>query len=344
MEVMSSAGIAMSRICQPQTRDLLRVHNLTVRYGIGGQELTAVNDVSFGIAPGEIVGLLGESGCGKTTTALCLPRVLPDTARVSATSIMFCGRDLLLLPERQLRKVRGAQIAVIYQDSSILNPVLRVGNQVSEVLRAHFACPSAEAREKVLGIFAAIGLTESPRIYEAYPHQLSGGQRQRIAIAQALVCRPQLVIADEPTSSVDPKTAAEILTCMSRMKESHNTSFLLISHDPEVIAAVADRVLVMYAGQIVENGLTADVYTQPLHPYTAALLKCGLGRAAPEETGARRRLPFIPGNSPDPFQAFHGCSFASRCTERMPVCDARSPELFDVSGDGSARCFKYEVT
>ncbi len=344
MEVVSSADIARSRVCHRQTGDLLRVHNLTVRYGIDGQELNAVNDVSFGMAPGEIVGLLGESGCGKTTTALSLPRMLPDTARVSAKSIVFCGRDLLSLGEPQLRKVRGAQIAVVYQDSSILNPVIRVGSQVSEVLRAHFACPQAEAREKVLSIFAAIGLAASTRIYEAYPHQLSGGQRQRIAIAQALVCSPQLVIADEPTSSVDPNTASEILACIRRMRESHNTSFLLISHDPKVIAAVADRVLVMYAGQIVEDGLLADVYTRPLHPYTEALLKCGLGRVAPEESAARKHLPFIPGNSPDPVQVFRGCSFASRCVERMQVCDARRPELFNVSGNGSARCFKCEVT
>jgi peptide/nickel transport system ATP-binding protein len=344
MEVTSSANTVTSQACRPEAEDLLRVQNLTVRYRIDGMEFTAVNDVSFAIVPGEIVGLLGESGCGKTTTALSLLQVLPETARVTAGSILFGQRELLSLKESQLREVRGAQIAVVYQDSSVLNPVIRVGNQVSEVLRAHSEYSSADARAKVLSLFTAMGLTESARIYEAYPHQLSGGQRQRIAIAQALVCGPRLVIADEPTASLDSRTAAEILDCMRRMKETCGTSFLIITHDPETIAAVADRAIVMYAGQIVEDGLLADVYSRPLHPYTQALLECSLKCEIQKEAGQKKRLPFIPGNSPDPMEQFPGCSFASRCKDRMQICDARSPQAFAISRNRSARCFKYEVS
>ncbi len=346
MEVTGSklASVAEFRACHLPARDLLRVQNLTVRYRIEGREFTAVDDVSFAVAPGEIVGLLGESGCGKTTAALSLLRVLPGTARITARSVVFCGRDLLLLKESQLREVRGAQMAVIYQDSSVLNPVIRVGDQVCEILRAHSSCSVSEAREKVQNVFAAIGLTECERIYQAYPHQLSGGQRQRIAVAQALICKPRLVIADEPTASVDPHTAAEILGSMRQMKESSHTSFLLISHDPDVLAAVADRIIVMYAGQMVEDGSLADVYSQPLHPYTQALLQCSLKRTELQESPRKKRLPCIPGNSPNPLEVFPGCSFANRCKDRMQICDTRSPESFATSRSRSARCFKYEVS
>jgi len=341
----NSASGTACQACSRPAGDLVRVQNLTVRYHtVEGVEFTAVDDVSLAIAPGEIVGLLGESGCGKTTLALSLLRVLPETARVIIGSVVFRGRDLLLLGESHLREIRGAQIAVIYQDSSVLNPVIRVGNQVSEVLRAHSACSAGEARERVHSVFAAIGLGECERIFEAYPHQLSGGQRQRIAIAQALICNPRLVIADEPTASVDPRTAAEILGCMKWLKESLNTSFLFISHDPDALATVADRIIVMYAGQIVEDGSLADVYSQPLHPYTQALLQCSPKHTTAEGSNRKRRLPCIPGNSPDPLAVLSGCSFADRCVDRMQMCDARRPELFEISRSRSTRCFQYEVS
>jgi peptide/nickel transport system ATP-binding protein len=345
MEVISNSPVRMpnSQACEGLAETLLNVQNLTVRYPVKGQEFTAIHDVSFAIAPGEIVGLLGESGCGKTTTALSLLRVLPAAARVAAGSIFFQGSDLLLLKESQLRKIRGAEIALIYQDSSVLNPVMQVGAQVSEVLRAHAKCTARDARDRVQHIFTSIGLTDSDRIYKAYPHQLSGGQRQRIAIAQALVCNPRIVIADEPTASVDPDTAAEILQCMRHMQESFNTSFLFVSHDPDLLATVADRVLVMYAGEIVEEGPLSEVYSGPFHPYTEALLQCSLKHAPAREYDQVRHLPFIPGNSPDPFETCAGCSFADRCQDRMPICDTR-PERFDISQARSARCFKCEVT
>jgi peptide/nickel transport system ATP-binding protein len=342
--VANVATAEVNPICYSSTRDLLRVRDLTVHFSQEGHEFTAVNHVSFDIASGEIVGLLGESGCGKTTIALSLLSLLPDAARVSCNSIFFHGRDLCLLEESELREVRGAEVAIIYQDSSVLNPVIRVGNQVSEVLRAHRKCTKRQAREEAHAIFSAIGLRDFDRIYNAYSHQLSGGQRQRIAIAQALICKPRLVIADEPTASVDRNTAREILDFIKQMKESCGTSFLFISHDPATLAAIADRIIVMYAGQIVESGPLGDLYSQPLHPYTDALLQCTPRRFMPKDSGQKKsHLPCIPGKAPDPLTVVPGCSFSSRCKDRMEVCDLRRPVLIEISSCRSVRCFKYEV-
>ena len=333
--------------CGHQTRfqpgiDLLRVRDLTVHFSDKGRKFAAVDRVSFAIASGEIVGLLGESGCGKTTVALSLLRLLPVAARLTCGSISFRDNDLSSLTEPQLREIRGAMVAIINQDSSVLNPIIRVGSQVSEVLRAHRSCTARQARAEAEALFAAIGLRDSDRIYNAYPHQLSGGQRQRIAITQALICKPQLVIADEPTASVDRNTGHEILDFMKRMQNSYGTSFLLISHDPNTISAVADRVLVMYAGQIVENGLLNDVYSRPLHPYTDALLQCAPRRIARRDLAyGKGRLPCIPGKAPDPLEAPLGCSFSTRCAHRIEICDARRPSPSEVSSERSVRCFHY---
>jgi peptide/nickel transport system ATP-binding protein len=331
-------------VCERPARNLLQVRDLTVRFWAKGREFTAVERISFEIASGEIVGLFGESGCGKTTIGLSLLRLLPDAARVTNGSIFFRGRDISSLDEPQLREIRGGEIAIIYQDSSVLNPVLRVGHQVSEVLRAHRKCTLSQAREESEAIFTAIGLREFDRIYHAHPHQLSGGQRQRIAIAQALVCKPRLVIADEPIASVDRNTAAEILDFIKELKNSSGTSFLFISHDPDSLAGISDRILVMYAGQIVESGPALDVYLQPLHPYTDALLQCVPQRIAPEDSDQEKnRLPCIPGKSPDPMEVVSGCSFSPRCGNRTDICSLRGPALIEVSSCRSARCLKYEV-
>jgi peptide/nickel transport system ATP-binding protein len=327
--------------CHEPPADLLRVRELTVRFSEKGREFTAVDGVSFDIASGEIVGLLGESGCGKTTLGLSLLCLLPDAAQVNCDSMLLRGRDLFSLDEAQIREVRGAEVAIIYQDSSVLNPVIRVGSQVSEVLRVHHNCTARQARAEAEAVFAAIGLRDVDRIYDAYPHQLSGGQRQRVGIAQALICKPRLVIADEPVASVDQNTAHEILDFMKHLKQSSDTSFLFISHDPATLAAIADRVMVMYAGQIVEDGPLREVYSRPLHPYTDALLQCAPQRI--DSNQGKRRLPCIPGKSPDPLEVLRGCSFSSRCQDRMEVCDARRPEQCEVSPRRSVRCFKHEV-
>jgi peptide/nickel transport system ATP-binding protein len=324
--------------------NLLQVHRLTVEYCLDSARFAAVRNVSFSIAPGEIVGLLGESGCGKTTTALSLLGLLPDAAAVTGGSVFFGERDLLSMTEEQLREVRGAEVAIIYQDSAVLNPVIRVGDQVAEVLRAHRRCNRRESQEKVQALLASIGLRDGERLYNAYPHQLSGGQRQRIAIAQALICEPVLVIADEPTASVDDDTGADILSLMGRMRHDYGTAFLIISHDPDALAAIASRVIVMYAGEIVEDGPADEVFSDPMHPYTRALLQCSASKSAGNRRDRERgRFPYIPGNSPDPSEISLGCSFASRCSDQMPACNSNQPDLLQNSCNRMVRCFKYEV-
>lgn len=319
----------------------LRVSNLSVSFHHNPEhESKVVRQVSFEIGPCEIVGLLGESGCGKTTTALGILHLLPPSAHMTAGSIDFHGTNLLTLSELRLREIRGSQISIIYQDSDVLNPVMRVGDQVMEVLRAHQNMTSIEMRGEVYSTFSAIGLDDCDRIFRAYPHQLSGGQRRRIAIAQALVCKPRLVIADEPTEWLDANTAAGLLALFVHLRDLYETSFLLISHAPDALL-VADRVMVMYAGQIVESGARAEVLTQPKHPYTSALLQCSLHAAAAEVGTHRRRLPCIPGCAPDPAEVFAGCSFSSRCAERMDVCDLQQPEIVEISSTRTVRCFKY---
>jgi peptide/nickel transport system ATP-binding protein len=216
-----------------------------------------------------------------------------------------------------------------------------VGDQVMEVLRAHRKMPAAQMRDEVYSTLGDMGFDNCDRIYRAYPHQLSGGERHRIAIAQALVCRPRLVIADEPTASLDFKTTAELLSLFAHLKDVYETSFLLVSHDPDTLK-VADRIVVMYAGQIVESGSRSEVLTRPKHPYTRALLQCGMQAAEQNVEGRMRRIPCIPGSAPDPGEIITGCSFASRCSERVTACELREPELINLSENDSVRCFKYE--
>jgi len=324
----------------PVSDALLYVSGLSVRFRLdSAREASVLRNVSFAIASGKIVGLLGESGCGKTTTALAMMQLLSAAAHVRG-SIEFRGEGLLTLNESELRKIRGAEISIIYQDSNVLNPVMRVGDQVLEVLRAHKKLCSDQMREEVLALFTAVGFEDADRIYRAYPHQLSGGQRRRIAIAQALICKPQLVIADEPTAWLDADASFETLELIANLRDLYGTAFLLISHDPEALAAIADEVLVMYAGEIVESGPTHEVFAQPKHPYTEALLQCNVPIVAPAD-GRKHALPCIPGQAPDPSELMTGCSFAERCRDRMEVCNTRSPELLSISEARSVRCFKY---
>jgi peptide/nickel transport system ATP-binding protein len=341
--VANSATPGIRETCKQPAGNLVQVQELTVRFCEKDRDFTVLDRVNFDITPREIVGLLGESGCGKTTIGLSLLGLLPDAARVTSGSVFFRGRDLSLLSESELREIRGKEIAMIYQDSSVLNPVIRVGDQVREVLRAHRQCTVRQAREESEVIFAAMGLRDFDRIYKAYPHQLSGGQRQRIVIAQALICRPHLVIADEAIASVDQNAALEILDFMKELKDSAGTSFLFISHDPDILAGIADRILVMYAGQVVEDGSTSDICSQPLHPYTEALLQCATQHTASKDSKGRRiRLPCIPGQPPDSLEVLTGCSFSRRCRDRMESCDSRRPQQVLVSSHRSVRCFKYE--
>src|SRR5579864_942752 len=319
---------------------VLRVQDLTVSYdSVDRRSLTILDGVSFEIAAGEAIGLLGESGCGKSTLALSLLNLLPSSARIVRGSVMLAGVDLLKLSDRELHKVRGARVSIVHQEpGAALNPVMRAGEQIAQVLRAHEPVSRSRAREEAINLLLQLGFASESRVWDAYPHQLSGGQQQRVAIAQAIACRPSLLIADEPTTALDTETQAEILGLLRSLREKLGLAVLLISHDPEVVESFADRVLVMYAGRVVEEGTTGQVMRQALHPYTQGLLRCRL--SGERRRGQRRPLETIAGDSPDFAHLPAGCSFEDRCPDRMQVCRTCRPALFQP-GDRQVACFKY---
>lgn len=343
MELSGTDRRIKGRPVEAASRPLLRVQNLAVRILLDATpEIRPLKEVTFQVQRGEIVGLLGESGAGKTTLALALMRLLPSSARVVQGSIEFAGHSLLSVGERELQKIRGAGISIIYQDSGVLNPVLRVGNHLVEVLRAHYKWPRRRYREKAIALLEDMELREVERIYAAYPHQLSGGQRQRIVIAQALACQPALVIADEPTASLDPETSLEIIELLGRLKERFQTAFLLISHDLAPLERLADRIMVMYAGRIVEQGSRDEILRQPLHPYTRALLACALPPCTANDSWVGKQpIPTIAGSPPDLMHTTLGCDFESRCPDRMGICSTRFPEEIQQSATHTVRCFKF---
>ena len=252
---------------------LLDVQHLSVAFGEGPRAVTAVSDVSFQIAPGETLGLVGESGSGKSVTAFSVLRLLQPPGRVVGGQIFFEGRNLLALPESEMRKVRGARISLIFQEPmTALNPVMRVGDQIAEALSVHGIASGAEARAKAAELLDAVKIPEAVKRARDYPHQLSGGMRQRVMIAIALACRPPLIIADEPTTALDVTIQAQVLDLMRELKSRYNLALLLITHDFGVIAEMADRVAVMYKGQLVEQGGVRQILRQPEHDYTRALL------------------------------------------------------------------------
>ena len=318
------------------------MRELTVTYSSEhGEPVHALDGVSIKVRTGEIVGILGESGCGKSTLASALLRLLAPNAKCESGTILLRGRDLLNLSERELRAIRGREISLIPQDPALsLNPVMTVGSQVGEVLRAHLPLTPQLRRERVMELFREVGFDHPKEIYSAYPHQLSGGQRQRIAIAQAVACRPALLIADEPTSKLDATIQAEIVALLSQIRRQHGTAILVISHDPALFAGFADRIAVMYAGRIVEVGSSAEIFGRPLHPYTQALVRIAASSAI---TGsrARVRLQAIEGESPDPTCIPVGCRFEPRCSERMDVCSRRYPREFMPEPSRPVNCFKY---
>lgn len=322
---------------------LLEVRDLAVEFrSKQGCPVRVLRGVSFEVHRGEVVGLLGESGCGKTTTAHAILQLLPPEASIAGGAIRFEGRDLAVINETAMEKVRGAEITLISQEPSIaLNPVLSVGVQIAEVIRAHRRMNRRELRAEALVLLAAVGLREQERIYAAYPHQLSGGQKQRVVIAQALACRPALVLADEPTAALDTILQAGILSLLKELKERFGLTLLLITHNPAILSGLADRILVMYAGRIVEEGAVQDVLTNPLHPFTQGLLT-SLPRA-PAMAGVSdcKRIATIEGNSPDMGNLSPGCSFAPRCPQRMESCTIESPRTIQVEPTRRVECLLY---
>jgi oligopeptide/dipeptide ABC transporter ATP-binding protein len=322
---------------------LLDVENLHVSYSArSGEFCPALVGVSFCIRPGEILGVLGESGSGKSTLAASLLRLLPSNGRIEKGSVSFEGKNLLEARPQELRKIRGGRIGLILQEpSSSLHPTIQVGRQISDVLAAHETLDRRALAEKTNQLLASLFPVDAERISRSYPHELSGGQRQRVLIAEAIACGPSLLVADEPTASLDPTTQQEILQLFDALRRKFNLAIILITHNPALLVGLADRTLVLYAGRVAEIGPTTKVLASPQHPYTAALLHCLPSHVAEHQTVPKARLHIITGDPPDLALHTPGCQFEPRCTERMEVCKAIEPSATALSSIHNVSCFKF---
>src|SRR5467141_4400530 len=321
---------------------ILEVRNLSVRYfSHTGVASSAIMDVSFDVRPGEILGMLGESGSGKSTLAASLLRLLPANGKIQQGSILFEGRDVLQAELRELEIIRGKRIALINQEpSAALHPTMRIGDQVGEVLAAHEYLGKRARRERIQQALSAVFPAETERISFSYPHQLSGGQRQRVLIAQAIACGPSLVIADEPTASLDSTTQKEILGVMRTLRDELGLAMIFITHNPALLAGFADRVLVLYGGRVAELGPANAVLSSPKHPYTRALLQSMPQILEGTANKRKTKLRAIGDSSAIPLP-FEGCVFEPRCPERMEDCRKREPALVNLGESHTVSCFKY---
>ncbi len=317
---------------------LLEVKDLCVSFGSGPDALRAVRGVSFPLDHGSTLGLVGESGCGKSVTACSLLRLVTPPGRITGGCVTFRGRDLLSLPENEIRKVRGREIAMIFQEPMIsLNPVFSVGYQIAEVLKIHENMKDAEARQKAVYLMDQVGIPGAGSRFGSYPHEFSGGMRQRIMIAIALAGSPLLLIADEPTTALDVTIQAQILDLLLSIQEKSGMGLLLISHNLGLVFNAADYIAIMYAGQIVEHGTASSIYEKPLHPYTR-----GLFRAIPRLGERSQTLYTIPGNVPVVRGDPAGCAFASRCPLASGECLDRPIEIDDIGDGHLVRCIHFD--
>ncbi len=316
---------------------LLTVEGLQTHFFTEEGVVRAVDGVTLSVRPGETLGLVGESGCGKTVTALSILRLIPDPpGRIVGGTISFDGRDLLRLPEEEIRKIRGSSISMIFQEPmTSLNPVFTVGEQVAEGIRHHQKVSRREAWDRAIEGLRRVKIADPVRRAREYPHQLSGGMRQRVMIAMALALGPRLLIADEPTTALDVTIQAQILELLLGLQEEMKMAVMLITHDLGVIAETADRVLVMYAGRVVEEAVVKDLFDNPLHPYTQGLLE-SLPRLEAGKGG--RRLTAIPGLVPNLLELPVGCKFAPRCSKAVGECWPTEPELREIRPGHWARC------
>ena len=312
---------------------LLDVRRLTVNFFSEAGTVTPVDEVSFQLAKGETLALVGESGCGKSLTALSILQLLPRAASIGpGSTIELDGQDLVPLEEAALRAVRGARIAMIFQDPmTSLNPVYTAGSQITEAIRAHRAVGKRRARKRALQLLEEVGIPDPVSRFDQYPHELSGGMRQRVMIAIALSCEPQVLIADEPTTALDVTVQAQILEILDRLRQSHDMAVLLITHDLGIVAGRADRVAVMYAGRIVETAPTNRLFEHPAHPYTQALLA-----SVPRLTGPLQRLSPIQGTVPNPDAWPTGCRFHPRCPYAFDRCQEQPPVRAVADGHETA--------
>ena len=318
-----------------QDQPVLAVENLTTSFPVAGRTIDIVKDVSFSVHSGRVMGLVGESGSGKSVTARSILRLLRKPGRVTQGSVLLNGRDLLGLSEKEMRQVRGRDIAMVFQDpQSALNPVMRVGDQIMEALAVHGVATS-EARARARELLAQVRIPDVDRAIDQYPHEFSGGMRQRVVIAIALANRPKLLIADEPTTALDVTIQAQILKLLVELREELGVAIILITHDMGVVAELCDELSVMYGGRIVEKGLVREVLTRPLHPYTAALL-----RAVPRlDSDESEALPAIPGQPPIPVQLPPGCSFHPRCSKAIATCREQVPLLEPLAPGHLSACW-----
>lgn len=319
--------------------NLLTVTDLSVEFSTEQGPLCAVDRVSFTLNEGKTLCVVGESGCGKSVTALTLLNLVPPPGRVISGSVEYHGRDLLTLSERELQRLRGNEISIVFQEPmTALNPVYTVGYQVAEVIRAHQHVRRGPAKGKAIQILDMVGMPGAAERYDAYPHELSGGMRQRVMIAVALACRPSLLVADEPTTALDVTIQAQILDLLTRLQRDLGMAVLLITHDLGVVAETADDVVVMYAGQVVESSSASVIFSDPRHPYTQALL-----RSVPSfGMTPGHRLVAIPGNVPDLTKLPDACRFADRCPEVFDLCRSSVPDLRRSEEGHDVRCFLVE--
>jgi peptide/nickel transport system ATP-binding protein len=316
---------------------MLEVSHLTTVFDLPSGPAPAVDDVSFEVLPGETLGLVGESGSGKSVTALSIMRLVQPPGRISGGSIRFKGRELLTLSEPKMREVRGADIALIFQEPmTALNPVFRIGDQVAETLLVHGRVSRRDARARAVELLGSVRIPDPAARARDYPHQLSGGMRQRVLIAMAIACKPALVIADEPTTALDVTIQAQILDLLREMKSAFHLSLLLITHDLGVVAETADRVAVMYAGRIVEHGPVREIFRDPKHPYTRGLLASRPGIARGQ------RLRAIDGTVPALGALPAGCAFHPRCPDRFEPCTSAPPPEYAVGQGHGARCYLHD--
>lgn len=318
-------------------KHLLEVQQLHIVFQSRNRELQAVRDVSFHIDERETLAIVGESGSGKSITARTIMGMLPTPhAKLKGGVIHFQGQDITSLSRSQMRKLRGSEIGMVFQDPmSSLNPTMKIGTQISEGLRQHQKLTRADARTRTIQLLQLVGIPDAERRYNQYPHEFSGGMRQRVSIAIALACNPKLLIADEPTTALDVTIQAQILDMLTTLQEQMGSSILLITHDLGVVAEVAHRVAVMYAGMIVETGTVEDIFERPKHPYTWGLLQ-----STPKlDTSEDERLTPIEGSPPELSEQITGCPFAKRCPYAMQVCLQHLPDTHSFTDQHSARCW-----